>query len=169
MIDQFPEPSAVAVPIDVVPALKISAVAFATAPVPVNVGVLSEVLLSVLEVPLSLPLSRSGVDGAEGPVESSVYASAEDAPEVPAPFVALAVIEIEPAESAVVVANQLPALSARVFATDVTPENTSMCVLAAAVPCIVAVVSLVMLSVEETPASLVANSSRDAGAGGLEM
>ena len=38
--------------------------------VPVNVGVLSVVLLSVEELPLSVPVLRSGVAGAEGGVES---------------------------------------------------------------------------------------------------
>ena len=82
-------------------------------------------VLSVFELPLSLPLARSGVDGADGSVESSVYVSADEAAEVPIEFVDFAVMEIEPAESAVVVATQTPALFAVVFGTDDPPETVS--------------------------------------------
>ena len=131
---QLPEPSAVAEPIEVLPPENISTFAFATAPVPVNVGVLSKVVLSVFELPVSLPLARSGVDGAVGPVESSVYTSAEEAADVPTEFVDFAVMEIEPAEIAVVVAVQLPELSALALATEVAPWKSSMFVFAPAVP-----------------------------------
>ena len=49
---------------------KSSTVLFASA-VPVKVGVVSVVILSVLELPVSESAERSGVDGAEGAIESN--------------------------------------------------------------------------------------------------
>ena len=90
MIDQFPEPSAVAVPSDVAPSSN-STVLFASA-VPVIVGVSSLVLSSVLELPLSLPASRSGVDGVAGADVSIVTVNADEAAlAFPAASVAVAV------------------------------------------------------------------------------
>ncbi len=61
--------------------------------VPVKVGVVSLVMLSVLEEPVSLPASRSGVDGAAGAVVSTVRAKLlEAALWLPAASVALAVM-----------------------------------------------------------------------------
>ena len=66
--------------------------------VPVNVGVLTLVRLSVLEVPLSLAASRSGVDGAAGAVVSIVMLKAPEAAETfPAASVAVAVMLWVPA------------------------------------------------------------------------
>ena len=61
--------------------------------VPVNVGVLSDVMLSVEELPLSVAALRSGVAGAEGAALSILMDSAEEADEIlPAASVALAVM-----------------------------------------------------------------------------
>ena len=49
---------------------KSSTVLLASA-VPVKVGVVSVVILSVLELPVSEEASRSGVDGADGAIQSN--------------------------------------------------------------------------------------------------
>ena len=88
---QFPLLSAVVDPIELLPANN-STVLLASA-VPVKVGVVSLVLLSVFELPESEPLSRSGVDGAAGVVVSMLIVRAEDAFEAfPAASVAFAVM-----------------------------------------------------------------------------
>ena len=67
-------------------------VLFASA-VPVKVGVLSLVILSVSELPVSVPAVISGVDGAAGAVVSMIMARAEDTALVlPAASVAVAVM-----------------------------------------------------------------------------
>ena len=92
MKDQSPLPSAVVVPNEVMPE-KSSTVLSASA-VPVRVGVVSVVILSVLELPVSEEASRSGVDGADGDAVSIVIVKALDALEVlPAASVTCAVIE----------------------------------------------------------------------------
>jgi len=65
-----------------------------SAPVPVNVGVLFFVILSVLDDPVSLADVRSGADdGAAGAVVSIVMLSAPEAVErLPAVSVAVAVL-----------------------------------------------------------------------------
>ena len=80
MKDQSPLPSAVVVPKDVIPE-KSSTVLLASA-VPVRVGVVSVVILSVLELPVSEAASRSGVDGADGDAVSIVIVKALEAVEV---------------------------------------------------------------------------------------
>ena len=76
VIDQLPEPSAVAVPSTVVPSVSYSVtVAPASAPLPVTVGVVLLVRLSVLDAPLSDAAARSGALGAAA-VVSIVTASA---------------------------------------------------------------------------------------------
>ena len=74
---QFPLPSAVVDPMDVLPANS-SIVLFASA-VPVSVGVESLVILSLLEVPLSEARARSGVGGTAGADASIVRFKALDA------------------------------------------------------------------------------------------
>ena len=69
VIDQLPEPSAVAVPIRVVPSNSVT-VLFASA-VPLNVGAVTLVILSVLELPLSDAAIRSDADGALGAIVST--------------------------------------------------------------------------------------------------
>ena len=71
--------------------------------VPVKVGVLSLVILSVLEVPLSLAATRSGTDGAAGAVVSMVMLNALDAAlRFPAASIAFAVIDLTPVDKGVV-------------------------------------------------------------------
>ena len=78
VIDQSPLPSALALPREVLPPRNSSTVALASE-VPVNVGVLSLVMLSVLELPVSLEAAKSGVEGAEGALASTVTAKSLDA------------------------------------------------------------------------------------------
>ena len=77
---QLPEPSAVAVPSRVVPSVSYSlTVAPASAPLPVTVGVVALVRLSVLLVPVSDPLARSAAPDAVGAVVSIVTVRLADA------------------------------------------------------------------------------------------
>jgi len=71
---QFPEPSAVAVPSNVVPSVSYNLTVLLASAVPVKVVVVSLVMLSVTDVPESDAKAKSGVDGAEGvsPVSASV-------------------------------------------------------------------------------------------------
>ena len=88
---QFPLLSAVVDPKELLPA-KSSTVLLASA-VPVKVGVVSLVLLSVFELPVSEPLSRSGVDGAAGAAASMLIVnSAEASDSFPVASVAFAVM-----------------------------------------------------------------------------
>ena len=88
----MPLPSAVAVPKEVVPPRKTSTVLPASA-VPVNVGVVLLVMLSVVELPLSVAAVKSGVDVALGAAVSMVMLKAPEAePVFPAASVALAVM-----------------------------------------------------------------------------
>ena len=78
MIVQSPEPSAVVVPTEPATPSNSSTVLFASA-VPQIDGVLSQVLSSVSELPLSLAAARSGAAGAAGAVVSIVSVSADEA------------------------------------------------------------------------------------------
>ncbi len=91
MIDQFPLPSAVAVP--AVPSTSHDSVTVLfTSAVPEMSGVVSLVMSSVLELPLSEPAAKSRDDGADGAVVSTVTLNADDAELVlPAASVAVAV------------------------------------------------------------------------------
>ena len=64
MKDQLPLLSAVVVPKELDPAN--SSIALPTSAVPVKVGVVSPVILSELELPVSEERARSGEDGASG-------------------------------------------------------------------------------------------------------
>src|SRR3954447_13923485 len=87
---QFPLPSAVVVPSTVLPSSNTTGLLAAV--VPEKVGVVTLVMLSVLELPLSLAAIRSGTE-AVGPVVSMVMLSAAEADETfPATSVALAVM-----------------------------------------------------------------------------
>ena len=68
--DQSPLPSAVVVPKELDPAN--SSTVLPASAVPVKVGVVSPVILSVLELPVSEEGARSGVDGASGAVVSTL-------------------------------------------------------------------------------------------------
>ncbi len=77
------------------PSTKISTVALASA-VPVSVGVVSLVMLSLLELPLSLAEARSGVPGALTAVSMVTFSAAEAAEVLPAASLALTVIALTP-------------------------------------------------------------------------
>ena len=88
---QFPLLSAVVDPKELLPA-KSSTMLLASA-VPVKVGVVSLVLLSVFELPVSELESRSGVDGAAGAAASMLIVnSAEASDTFPVASVAFAVM-----------------------------------------------------------------------------
>ena len=89
---QLPRPFAVAVPI--IPLTEdIRVIVLFASAVPVKVGVVSLVLLSVLELPVSVPAVILGAEGAGGTVASMVMARDEDAtPVFPAASAALAVM-----------------------------------------------------------------------------
>ena len=152
---QLPEPSAVPDPISVVPSVSYSLTVALASAVPLKVGVVSLVMLSVLELPLSVPAVMSGALGAPGAVASMVTARPEDATLVlPAKSVALAVMVWAPADRAEVVMVQLPEPSAVPEPIRVVPSlSYSLTVaLASAVP--LKVVVLVILSVLEMPVSV---------------
>jgi len=96
--DQFPLPSATAVPTDVAPS-NTATVAPASAPDPVNVGVVTLVMLSVLDEPESDPAVRSGADGAAVDVLIVTERPPLAALTFPAVSVAVAVIVCDPAVS----------------------------------------------------------------------
>lgn len=164
---QLPEPSAVTVP-KVPSTLEITVTVALASEVPVRVGVVSLVMLSVFELPLSLAALKSGVVGADGALVSTVTANTEDADEaLPATSVAVAVTLWLPAAMVEAVMLQLPEPS-----EVVEPKLPSILelkltlTLASAVPLKVGVVSLVLLSVSELPVSLPASISGVPGADG---
>jgi hypothetical protein len=91
VIVQFPSPSATADPTCVAPSNNFTVLPASA--VPLKVGVVLLVMLSLLDEPLSLAAVRSGVDVAEGAVVSIVIDKPADATDVfPAASVAVAVI-----------------------------------------------------------------------------
>lgn len=164
---QLPEPSAVVLPILPSTLELIATVLFASA-VPVKVGVASLVMLSVLELPVSLPADRSGVLGALGAAVSMVTERAEDAAELlPAASVAVAVILWLPAAKVEAVILQLPEPSAVALPTEPSTLEVKVTVtLASEVPLKVGVLSDVSLSALELPVSLAASRSGVPGAFG---
>ena len=92
--------------------------------VPVNVGVVILVMLSVLETPLSDATTRSGRLGAATFLSMVICKTAEAALTLPARSVALAVILRAPAARAEVVMLQLPSAAAMPVPTLVVPLNT---------------------------------------------
>lgn len=83
VILQLPLPSAVVVPIWVVPSVSNNATDALASVLPVKVGVVSLVMLSVLELPLSLPAARSGVEPLGAVV--SIMTALDPANELPLP------------------------------------------------------------------------------------
>ncbi len=120
---QLPEPSAVVVPSNVVPSVSYSlTVAPASAPLPVTVGVVALVRLSVLLVPVSDPLARSAAPEAVGVVVSIVTVKpADPALVLPAASVTLVVKVWSPALSVLDVMLQLPEPSAVAVPSTVVP------------------------------------------------
>jgi hypothetical protein len=131
--------------------------------VPVKVGVVSLVKLSLFDVPVSEVAAKSGVDGAAGAEASMLIDKAEDAFDIfPAASVALAVMAWLPFERALLeptVKLQFPLLSAVVVPKELLPSKSSTVLLASAVPVKVGVVSLVKLSLFDVPVSELASRS----------
>ena len=71
MTEKLPPPSVIAVPID--DPLLIRLIVLLASAVPVKVGVVSLVILSVLEMPVSERSVRLGVEGAAGAMESNSF------------------------------------------------------------------------------------------------
>src|SRR5437868_4663131 len=132
VIDQLPEPSATPVPRTVVPLVSNSVtVAPASAPPPVHTGVVSLVLLRVLDVPGSEAAAMSGVDAAAAAqsgadVVAAVVSLVLDSPATfpyASPFlsVCLAVSVWLPLDSVELVIDQLPEPSAVAVPSTVVP------------------------------------------------
>ena len=114
VIDQLPEPSAVVLPSTVVPLVSNSVtVAPASAPLPVNTGVVTLVMLSVFEEPESVAAVMSGADGGAA-VVSSVMVSAAVVEVLPAASLNCAEIALPPS------APRSPAVTARLTLPAVT-------------------------------------------------
>ena len=145
-------------------------VAPASTLLPVSVGVVTLVLLSVLLLPESDALARSGALGAEGAVVSIVTVRPVDAaPVLPAASVTLALSVCAPSVSALVVMLQLPEPSAVVVPSRVVPSvsySLTVAPASAPPPVTVGVVTLVMLSVLLLPESEPAVMSKPDGAVG---
>jgi hypothetical protein len=92
VIDQLPEPSATPVPSTVVPLSNRVTVAPASAPLPVNTGVVTLVMLSVFDEPESLAAVRSGALGAAAVVSIVTFSPADAPLTLPATSVAVAVM-----------------------------------------------------------------------------
>lgn len=88
---QLPAPSTVVVPSEIAPS-KTSTTEFASA-VPLRVGVLSDVMLSVFDEPVSLPAFKLGSLGATGALVSTVIGKTTDVRLV-LPAVSVAVAEM---------------------------------------------------------------------------
>ena len=121
---------------------------------PLKVGVLMFVMLSVFDEPLSLALVRSGVEMFGKVVSIVIGRGAEAVPTFPAASLARAVMLCMPLESALEVMVQFPRPSAVVVPTGVVPSQSVTLAPGSLVPVNVGVVSFVMLSIFETPVSL---------------
>jgi len=136
------------------------------AAVPVKVGVVTLVMLSVLEEPESLAAVMSGVSGAAGARVSIVMLKALDTAEtLPAKSVAIAVMLWVPSPRALVVTVALPPL-ATALPTGVPPSPMVTMRPELAETVNVGVLMLVMLSEVEVPVSLAVARSGVPGAEG---
>lgn len=121
---------------------------------PLKVGVVSLVRLSVSERPLSEAASRSGAEGTAGAEESMVMERAAEASEtLPARSVCVAVRLWTPSPKALGVKLQLPEPSAMAVPIDAPPSYTVTVAFASVVPLRVGIVLLVTLSLLEIPES----------------
>ena len=168
MIDQSPEPSAVAVPTE--PSWsEVNSTLVPISAVAARVAVVSLVMSSVSSVPESLAGSRFGAAGAAGAVVSTVTDRAvEELLWFPAVSVAVVVRLWVPSPSVLAVMGQLPVVPSAVAVPTVPSiEEDSVTVLpASAVPVTVGVASLVRLSSSAVPESLAAERSGTPGAAG---
>src|SRR5215472_18508508 len=162
---QLPLPSAVALPIWVAPSNSFTRLPAGA--VPVSFGVVTLVMLSVLDAPESDAAIRSGVVGAAGAVVSMVSDKAPEATlTFPATSVAVALMLRTPWLRVELVMLQLPLPSAVALPIWVAPSNSFTRLPASAVPVKVGVVTLVMLSVLAAPESDAAIRSGVVGAAG---
>ena len=161
---QVPPVVAVALPTTFVPSR--SSTSTPAAAVPVKVGVLIRVMLSVVEEPLSLAAVRSGAPGTAGGVVSIVIVSADEvAPVLPATSVARAEMLWAPAVKVVLtVADQFPDASATPLPRTVVPSKSVTVAPGSVVPLKVGEVLFVRLSVFELPVSLASVKSGTEGA-----
>ena len=148
-------------------------VAPASTPLPVRVGVVTLVMLSVLLLPESDALARSAALGAAGAEVSMVTVSAAEAVlAFPAASVALVVKVWAPALSVLVVMLQLPKPSAVVVPSTVVPSvsyNLMVAPASAPLPVMVGVVALVRLSELLLPVSEPDARSAAFGAAGAKV
>ena len=166
VIVQVPPAVAVALPTTVPPSS--SSTSEPATAVPVKVGVVTLVMLSVDELPLSLAAVKSGVPGAAGGVVSIVIVNAADvAPVLPATSVARAEKLWAPVASTVfTVIIQTPELSATPVPRVVVPSSNVTVAPGSVVPVKVGEVFFVRLSVLDDPVSVAAVRSGAEGAAG---
>ena len=155
VIDQLPLASAVALPSTVLPSS--SCTRAPASAVPLKTGVVMLVMLSVLELPLSLESVKSGAETA-GVVVSIVTTTAAKADWFPAKSVACAAITWTPSLKAVDTSDQLPALSATALPITELPSKSCTEAPGSAVPTTTGLVTLVMPSEFEAPVSLADDS-----------
>ena len=156
--------TATALPSTVPPSYRVT-VAPASA-VPVKTGMVSAVMLSLSEMPLSELALRSGTDGAAGAVVSIVtFSGSEAALVLPAVSVALTVSTCVPLDRVGEVIDQRPSLPAMTEPSAVLPSYKMTVVPASAMPLTVGVASFVMLS-PKVPLSLPAFSTGVPGLAG---
>ena len=137
-------------------------------PVPLKVGVLSAVRLSVLLLPVSLAGTRSGAAGVVGAAVSIRTGTVVAGLVLPAGSVAVTRTFCSPSASACVgVTLQVPSAATTVVRTSPVGMVTVIVSPGVAVPVMVGVVSLVVLSVLLTPVSLAAATSAAGAAGGV--
>jgi len=123
VIDHLPEPSAVVAPSTVLPSVSYKVTVALASEVPLKIGVVVLVRSSLLLVPLSSALLKSGVPGALGAVVSIVISKLLEALlTLPAVSVTLAVSVCAPSLKVVLVILQLPLPSAVVVPSTVLPS-----------------------------------------------
>ena len=138
-------PVAMPVPITVVPSNRLTVLPASA--VPVKVGVVTLVMLSVLDTPLSDAATRSGLTGRGAVVSMVTDKAAEAALTLPATSVALAVMLWVPSARVERGDGPGPGRRGDAGADPVVPSNSVTVLPASAVPVKVGVVTLVMLSV----------------------
>ena len=154
VIVQVPLGATVPLPILIVPPLNNSILA-PDWPVPVKVGVVSEVISSVLDVPLSLFSVKSSAEGATRSDPTIIVRGSDELLTLPALSVALAVIACTPSPILDIVICQCPLESASPLPPMTSPElKISTYAPGSAIPLKVGVESEVRLSVCEVPVSL---------------
>ncbi len=162
---QVPSLATVAVPKTVTPSGAYNLMVWPGVPLPVMVGVVSVVMLSVLLVPVSLPAAKSAAGGAGG-VVSMVTGTMAGALTLPAGSVAVTLTFVVPSGNAWMgVTLQLPLPATTAVSTSPVGNVTVMVSPAVPVPLISGVVSRVMLSVLLVPVSLAAATSAAGAAG----